>query len=273
VTDAPTAPTLSELQALFYRLVTAPEGVAAALAGDEGIADLVVGDERLSTVARLDVYASMYFHRLRDVLRTDYPKLVALLGDAAFHDMVAGYLVAHPPSHPSVRELGLHLSTFLATREGPLPAGLAALERARLEVFDAADSATLDLPWLQALPPERFASLELRLVRAHRVLTLGMVVGRACRAIDEGVRLADAIQDGDDEAHTWIVWRGRDPMIVHHRALNSLEASLLPLLAEGAPFAQVCERLGETRADEEAVRLAAQWLSRWAEQGLLAAPG
>ena len=82
--------------------MTAPESVTATLAarGAQAVGEvheLVVGDARLSAVERLEIYANMYFFRIRDVLRDEFPRTAALLGDSAFHDLVVDYLAAIPP--------------------------------------------------------------------------------------------------------------------------------------------------------------------------------
>ena len=94
---------------------------------------------------RLDVYADMYFYRLRDCLAEDFPKLAELVGEARFHNLVTDYLLRHPSSHPSLRELGRRLPAFLADHaiaaEFPVAADLARLEWARVDVFDERDVA------------------------------------------------------------------------------------------------------------------------------------
>ena len=101
------ADTLAALEADLYDLITAPEGVGKRLAElGRPPADLertVRPNARLSAVERLDLYANMYFHRLHDVLRDEHPRVHAIAGDVAFHDFVTDYLLAHRPSHPSLR--------------------------------------------------------------------------------------------------------------------------------------------------------------------------
>ena len=87
---------LVDTQARFAALVTARDSVAeiAARDGDARAAvdAMVVGDARLSAVERLDVYASMYFVRIHDVLRGEYARTVAVVGGEAFHGLVTDYL-------------------------------------------------------------------------------------------------------------------------------------------------------------------------------------
>jgi hypothetical protein len=144
---------LADAQALFHALVTARDDVAAIAARDAearaAVDAMVVGDERLSAVERLDLYATMYFVRIHDVLRDEYARSVAVLGGEAFHALVTDYLQACPPAHPSLREAGARLPGFVTghalAADRPWLAELARLERARLEVFDGPDATPLSL--------------------------------------------------------------------------------------------------------------------------------
>src|SRR5262249_6584940 len=99
---------------------------------------MIGGDERLGAVERPDVYAKMHCFRLLEVLREDYPKLVAVVGDAEFHNLVTEYLIAHPPEHASIAHAGIALPDFLtghsleARRHAPWLHELARLERRRV---------------------------------------------------------------------------------------------------------------------------------------------
>src|ERR1700689_4013540 len=144
---------LKKLESLLYRLITAPSGVAEGLAaepalGAGGLDALVIGDERLSAEARVDIYANMYFYRLLDALKEDFPATLAVLGNDNFHNLVTGYLLEYPPTEPLLYYCGQHLAAYLRDhpmREGaPFIAGLAAVERAVVEVFHGPDAAVLE---------------------------------------------------------------------------------------------------------------------------------
>jgi hypothetical protein len=101
---------------------------------------LVRGADDNDRKTRISVYSDAYYLRLRDVLREDFPKVTALLGDR-FDEVVRGYLETFPSEQPSVRHLGRALAEFLQSRED-IPkclADLAELEWTRVEVFDAPD--------------------------------------------------------------------------------------------------------------------------------------
>lgn len=267
-------PSLAELQARFYALVTAPSGVASGLAehglSEAELAAIIVGDERLSAVERLDIYANMYFFRILDVLRSEYAKVLALVGDTAFHNLITDYLIACPPTHFSIRNAGVELPRFLAGHalagEQPWLPALARLERARIDLFDAADAEVLTLDRLRALDPDQFAALPLRLIPAHLLLEVEFAVDEPWLAIEnEGTP-----EPVEAAPRTLLVWR--QELSVFHRAADADERALLPLLTAGAPFGLVCERLSDGRAPEAATRAAFELLARWTGDGLLVAP-
>jgi hypothetical protein len=267
------APTLAGVQRQFYELVTAPEGVAKGLEDlglrEGDLARMVASDARLSAVGRLDVYANMYFFRLRDVLRDDYPKLVAALGDDEFHNLVVDYLLACPPTYFSIRNAGEKLPGFLPRHrlsvEAPWLGDLAGLERQRTDVFDAADAPLLDADHLSALPPEAFEHLRVKLIPAHRILEVRFPVHDLWRALEQGRGPIDLVP----EPQALIVWR-REPL-VFQRPLTALEVEVRPLLEAGTSLAALGERLAEHRALEEVPPLAFELLSRLVQDGLIAA--
>src|SRR5262245_42006643 len=170
---------LKDLQNLLYRLITAPSGVAEGLGGEHalpagGLAALVDGDERLSAEARVDIYANMYFYRLLDVLKEDYPATLAVLGEASFHNLITAYLIEHRPSAPSVMQAGKFLPDFLRGQPVraafPCVADLAMLERAMTEVFCAADASLLEAAEMNALQAEQWGAVKMRRIPASAIL-------------------------------------------------------------------------------------------------------
>ena len=125
---------LKHLESILYRLITAPSGVAEGLAAERrlpagGLDAIVRGDDRLSAEDRVDIYANMYFYRLLDVLKEDFPATLSVLGDDNFHNLATGYLLEYPPTEPSVLYCGRHLAAFLRdhppSKDAPYLADLA----------------------------------------------------------------------------------------------------------------------------------------------------
>ena len=202
--------TLAEVQQQLRALIAAPSGVAAALAerGESGRRELdatLRSDARLSAVDRLEIYANAYFYRIHDALCDDYGALRAALGDAAFHDLVTAYLIAHPPSRPSLRHAGAQLADFLATSRAlaslrerlPWGADLARLECAILDAFDAEDAPVVSREELAAVAPERWAELRFEFQPALRWVDAAWPVPRVRSAFDRDEPVPQALDPSD----------------------------------------------------------------------------
>jgi len=236
---------LATIQRRFYELVTAGEGAI-----DPGL---------LGSSRRLDVYADAYVSRLHDVLADDYPKLRSVLGHDTFRELASDYVRARPPTSFTVRDAGLLLPAYLATRDDvpPWASNLAALERARVEVFDGADAAVLTRDDLAAVPIEQFPDLELALVPASLIVSLRWTVDDLWSAIEDDTEQEAPVPC----ARAVLVWR-RDLRVLH-RTLDPDEAELVPLVAAGASLAVVSARLGEVDAsapEQRMVELLARWI-------------
>lgn len=234
---------LARLQQQFYDRVVDPAGSAPE-------AELIASGD-------IDVYARMYASRLYDTLADDYPKLRVALGDERFGEVVAQYLRAHPPSSFTLRDTGVALESFLRGSDvAPgWAADLAALERARVEVFDGRDATPLAQDEVAALGDE-LPGLALAWVPSSVVVPLAWTVDDLWSAIEDGTDTVEPVA----EPRVVLVWR-RDVAVLH-RTLEADEAQLAPQLASGARFSEICSVLGELHGDEASAR-AVELLLRW----------
>jgi len=275
---------LAEVQIRLRHWITAPEGVETALASEPGGARAVVrGDARLSAEDRLSVYANAYFERLCGCLENDYPTLRWTLGEAWFRDLVTSYLLAHPPTHPSLRWAGQHLATFVAedSRGEPFRRGrgwvgdLARFEWALADAFDAADTPALERSALAALDPDRFAGLRFAVHPSLRLLALEWPIQklrRAWRKAGDGERCEPAPEELAvvPEAVHAVIWRADER--VFHRSMDRSAFEALQRTARGEPFGTLCERIAEDLGDAAAPARAASWLGEWIDAGWIQAP-
>jgi hypothetical protein len=265
-------PTLDQTQQLFWKLITAPEGVAPGLAalnpsGRRAAGALVRGDARLSAVERLDVYADMYFYRIRDCLKEDFAAVCAIVGEAAFHNLITDYLLVHPSSHFSLRSIGQHLPGFVRTHplgeQWPYLADLATLEWSILEAFDAPDAEPLAAVTLAAVPQERWPDLRFTLTPSLRLLDVGWPVHEIWRQTQAGEKPAEP----QPAAMCLRVWR--QEWRVFHCETDAAEAVALRGVQQEAAFAEVCERIAVFDSDAQNAERAVALLGQWLTDGLL----
>jgi hypothetical protein len=266
---------LKELQSLLYRLITAPSGVAEGLAAERGLGaggldDVVLGDERLSAEARVDIYANMYFYRILDALKEDFPATLTVLGNDNFHNLVTGYLLEYPPTEPSLYYCGRYLAEYLRdhpmNERAPFVADLAALERAIVEVFQGADSVTVETQALCEIAPADWPAMRLTLQPAALILALDWRVSDLARAVEE----ERPWEYPDRGATKVLVWRRGSR--VSHRELETVEADALEAIQRGATFAEICDVVAERAEVGDPVAAMNRVLARWLSDGLLARP-
>jgi hypothetical protein len=271
-------PGLAETQRLFWQLVSAPEGVRAALAtpGSEGarlragVEAIIASDARLSAVERLDIYAEMYFYRLHDCLAEDFRAVHAVIGPTRFHNLVTDYLLAHPSTHPSLRFAGRHLPRLLDSHplaaQWPFLADLARFEWAIIDAFDAADAAPLTARDLESVPAPAWAALRLRLVPSVRLLEARAAVQEVWSQVDRcGTPTAPLVTPTN-----LLVWRS--DLRVFHRPVEAAEYAALQRVRGGATFGAICEDAAARGGDDAAATTLFRIVEHWLADGLVMGP-
>lgn len=224
----------------------------------------------LSPDERVNVYAEMYWLRLRDVLREEFPQVRAVLGEEDFDILAAKYVRAHPSRHPSLNWLGQALPTFLRNHpvaEVPWLADLAELEWARSQAFISLDSPVAEPSVLTSLTPETAMQAVFTLTPSVRVLRLAHDVRALFRALRDGEAWREVpIEAGDV---TLVVFRQQ--FTVFHDAVSSEEARALELAMTGATLPALCEAF--VAFGDEAPARAFQAIGSWVTEGLVASVG
>jgi len=262
---------LPELQTLLYQLITTPEG--AKRIGNERrsapgrIETLVRGDQRLSAIERVNIYADAYFYRLLDCLYEEFPATFAVVGSDNFAALVRDYLLACPPTEPSIFYAGRYLDSFLRNhplaKRWPFISELARLERAILDVFHAADTSTLSDEAMRAIPSEQWPAIKFETHPAVEILRNEWRVADVLCAVESG-------RGWSQPAHqktAVLVWR-QDAQ-VNYRDLEDMETKALALLSEGASFAAICEAIAALATGSDQVPLIGRLLARWLGDGII----
>lgn len=285
-------PALRDVQELFWKLLAAPEGV------ERGIAELeeagepagmhvdawIAGDDRLDARGRLDVYANMYFFRIRDAVAEDFPAVAKLVGPAKWHNLMTDYLLAHPSRHWSLRWVGDRMGEFLSTHplaaERPDLPDLARLEWALADVFQQVDPPPFPRAALAAVPPEAWPGIRFSAATSVHLLRLGHEVGGLRDALLAGED-PDTPQDPpdppapDERPTRLLVWR--EDETGHHEEIDARTFAALSALLSGESFGAVCDLLASGSEDEsgaagsaDAAEAAATLLADALGRGLLA---
>ncbi len=257
-------------------LIVAPEGAAQGLAAlcdnDLRWADFfestIAGDSRLSALERVEIYANMYFYRLLDSLKEDYPGVLAVAGEVEFHNLITDYLLAHPPAHFSLRYAGSHLPEFLRAhrlaRSRPFLPALAELERAILDAFDAPDASPLEPSALEAIPPAQWPEIRFLPSPSLRLLALDWNLEEVWEQVQRG-EAAGAAAPGPCWVRVW-----RQEFRVFHRSVAGVELAGLQHLLAGHSLGAWCEEAAELAGGEaEAAAGVLAVLRQWLADGIL----
>jgi hypothetical protein len=269
---------LTEIQALLYRLITAPQGVAAGLIAEGGAAsieDLIESDERMTASERLEIYARGYFFRILDALREDFPATLRVVGADNFHNLITDYLIEHPPTESSISQVGRHLADFLRTHpmreRWPFIGELAYLERTLIEVFQASDADTVSIEQMRQVPPVQWPAIALRTHPALAIIDCEWRVDELLRELESNAgEYRETSATPVKNRVSVLVWRKNSR--VHYRAIEPDERAGLKLAASGARFGSVCEAVAEFRSGTDQVATVERLmtlLARWIEDGLI----
>ena len=241
-----------------------------------GVADapmlqaLVTANERGSATDRVAVYVEAYRLRLTEALSTDYPALRAVLGVPEFEHLCSAYIAAHPSTTPSIRWLGRHMHTYLASAPDyaarPVLAELALFEWKQGETFDSPDAAPLSIEQVAAIPPAAWPGMHLLLHPSVRRLALRGNAPAIVVAVNAKRKRPALRQSALPTA--WLMWRDA-ALDIRWRSMNADEAAAFDAVAGNRSFAELCELLCDFTEPEQAPMQAAGLLKRWIIDGLI----
>ncbi|HEX6277596.1 MAG TPA: DNA-binding domain-containing protein, partial [Polyangiaceae bacterium] len=224
---------------------------------------------------QLEIYREQYWLRHTGSLVEDFPGLGGILAQSDWERLVEEYLVAHPPTTFSLRDLGEQLPDFASTRawlpNRELAVDMARLEWAHVDVFDAPEPAPLDPEKLRAVPEDAWERVRLvpnpclRLLRA----TYAVVALRERLLAQEHTKntLEEPILLPEPEPHHYAVCRRK--LVIEHDELEPRAFALLSKLYRGVPLGEACEATAsELSVDPDVVaRELETWFATFTARG------
>lgn len=242
----------------------------AILTGDDAVLSEILDSPRESREVLFGVYRNAYVQRLVEILASEFPALLAHMGEDVFDAAARAYVAAHPSRHRNARWIGVDLPGFLGETEpfsaSPAFAEIAALECALSDAFDAADAPVLGIADLAAIPPDAWNGLRFTAQPSARRLDLSSNALAIWSAAvdDEPLPAAEAL----DEPERVIVWRNDTTPRV--RAMPVEEAMLWDEAARGHAFGLLCQMAATYDDPDNAAARAAGGLVGWINAGMLA---
>ena len=218
---------------------------------------------------RIDIYRNAFFARLTAALNENFPVLHRVLGDDAFGELAAAFIIARPSRTPSIRWFGAELPGFLEQRIDLVPhpslIDLARMEWALCAAFDAADAACVEVANLLALDPAAWPTLGFLPHPSLRLVHLHWAVEPLWSALSADENAATEPPEALD--HHLLIWRGETQ--TQWRSAADFEARILAACLAGQPFAALCELAADEVGDRAAAEVAGH-LRAWVEAGLFA---
>ena len=238
-------------------------------APDGSLHATLLGSPTLSVEQGLQIYHHAYRARLLSVLREDFTAVHYWLGDEQFDQLAGAYIKTRPSRHYSLRWLGEGFADFIEQQlQAEQKAAL--VELARLEwgftlAFDSAEAEPVTLEQIASLAAGEWPALQVQLLPCVQRLPLRYNSLALWQAAKAGVEFPPSEQLSEQKL--CLLWRQQ--LVSQYRSLGSTEAAaLLGMCVEGWSFAQLCEQLAASHADD-APLIAAGWLKQWLSEGLL----
>lgn len=270
---------LQKIQELFWQLTQAPEGVEkkfselqrAGKAPIEDLNQLISERSPGQALERMEIYAQMYFWRIFESLEEDFAVTASLLGKESFHALVVEYLKQHPSQGYDLALVGQHISRFLSTFSPPfrgpetLLRELSNLEWQLIEVSREKEVSPLSETKLKEIPVDKWENLVLQRIPASRIICSNFDLINPWRK--KIIHQKEPTwQDFLIKEQSLLLWRKNQELQLQD--VEMPEVKLLDSLWEPLSFSQLCEACYEIEPSA-AAQLAAQYLKRWVDWGIL----
>ncbi len=225
------------------------------------IVEQVVSTPQRPAQKRLNYYANGYRLRLKEVLRSDYERLHAYVGDEMFEQLMDAYIDRYPSRYTSLRDFGQHMLELVLSLEPfarlPEVAEITRVEQAFNRSFDCRDDAPISWPAFTQLEPEAWSGLKLKFHDSVQLIDQRFNSFQIWQALSE----QKMPPEKSEQSSVWLIWR--QDLVSRYRSLDGPEQIALEIAKLGGDFAQVCENLQPLCGDDtphQALMFLQQWV-------------
>lgn len=262
-------PKLSPLQRSLREILTAPQGVRAAVRETPAVLRWIGDAPPVDAVTRLSVYGDGYFLRLLEALTSDYPAVRRTLGEYDFRVLAADYLFSNPSRSPTLADLGQALPRFVSShplgRKYPFLGDLARLERGVMTRLFADRLPPLDAEIIGKIRDEDWPRVRLILDPTVLLLKVAWPVERLWR------RRELPLEDGGGvirRARAQWLLLFRDETWVKVVEISQDEWDTLNRIKKGMRLGRVFAEASKSVRDTSAAEVQG-WLSSWIRSGII----
>ncbi len=191
-----------------------------------------------------NIYRNGYYRSTIDTLLSNYPAVLALVGDDYFRSLAKQYVSEFPPCVGSLVGYGHEFASFVAehdvSRQLPYLSDIARLDRAWLNVYFAAENAPITTDEISTLMGRvgDIAMQQLVLCAATDIVSLDYAVTPVWQKLKEAGRLKIAIEVLKNPEYV-LVWRQHSEVLI--RSLPSVEYEFLSGLNAGLNLGEAAE--------------------------------
>jgi hypothetical protein len=270
MSSGPKPRSLDEVQLQLAEWLQSPRSLLTEATTPEKIADYVTGNDRLTPAEQVEIYREQYWLRHTSSLLDDFPGLSGIIGQREWERLVEGYLLAHPPKHVSLRDLGARLADYVSAQHWLHPhelcVDMARLEWAYIECFDAGDDGRLEPARLSAIAPAAWASARLVTAQSLRLLHVRYPVAELRKQLKASTPEHELRYPEWAPQHLVIYREQRD---IRFLAVSAPAFKLLESLEQGLSLVASAEQLlDEGLLDAATLGQSLQgWFEQWARLG------
>lgn len=223
-------------------------------------------NQKIAAAQQMAIYIDGYRIRLVQAIRSDYPTLLGLLGDAEFDRLALEYIENNPPTSFNLDRYPHNFAGFLAGKIDAFAIEVAALEGAIAEVFMMPESEALMPAALANIAPEEIGNIILKPRAAAKLLRFEHDVNGWLNKVRAGKIAGNMRPQPEGEGAVYIY---RHENNVQRAALSGAEYAVLRQIFSGLKLEDALEKAMDEQPEyaENIGENIQDWFTKWTSCG------